>query len=277
MSSNFLSKKFNRDNDRNNFKSNQGKKDKKGQTSIKNRIEENLLGSKFRILNEKLYTISSEEAFDYFKNNPEDFEIYHQGFVIQASKWPVNPNEILFKELKKEKYKNKTIADLGCGEAILAKKLSEIVNEKRKIFSFDLVKLNEFVTECDIKNVPLDDDSVDVATFCLSLMGVNFLDFIIEARRILKNKKGVLMVAEIISRITSIPKFVSLFTKIGFRLLKNMDIKNYLVLLVFRLNDKNNYEVDINTKNDSGLDLLKPCICKKDNNIEKNLNFKFNL
>jgi len=148
MSSNFLSKKFNRDNDRNNFKSNQGKKDKKGQTSIKNRIEENLLGSKFRILNEKLYTISSEEAFDYFKNNPEDFEIYHQGFVIQASKWPVNPNEILFKELKKEKYKNKTIADLGCGEAILAKKLSEIVNEKRKIFSFDLVKLNEFVTEC---------------------------------------------------------------------------------------------------------------------------------
>jgi hypothetical protein len=44
-------------------------------SSIENKMNENLLGAKFRILNEKLYTTSSEEAFDYFNNNPEDFEI----------------------------------------------------------------------------------------------------------------------------------------------------------------------------------------------------------
>jgi len=36
---------------------------------------ENFKASKFRILNEKLYTCSSEEAVEYFKENPEDFEI----------------------------------------------------------------------------------------------------------------------------------------------------------------------------------------------------------
>jgi ribosomal RNA-processing protein 8 len=259
MNSNFLNKKTNREKN----SSNSTKFSKKEKHSIKNKMEENLLGSKFRILNEKLYTISSEEAFEYFKNNPEDFEIYHKGFEIQASKWPINPNEILFKELKKDKYNNKVIADLGCGEALLAKKLSELPDSKRKIHSFDLVKINEFVTECDIKNVPLSNNSVDVATFCLSLMGVNFVEFIMEARRILKNKKGVLIVAEIMSRINSIQNFIALFVKMGFRLIKNLDIKNYFVVLVFRLDDKINKNVDLNKKNLKGLEILKPCLYKK--------------
>jgi ribosomal RNA-processing protein 8 len=255
MNSNFLNRKTNRE-------KNYGNSTKKEKNSFKNKMEENLLGSKFRILNEKLYTISSEEAFEYFKKNPEDFEIYHKGFEIQASKWPINPNEILFKELKKEKYNNKVIADLGCGEAFLARKLSELPNSKRKIHSFDLVKINEFVTECDIKNVPLPDESVDVATFCLSLMGVNFIEFILEAKRILKSKKGVLIVAEIMSRINNIEKFTALFVKMGFRLIKNLDIKNYFVVLVFKLDSKNNEDLNKKiTKNN--FDILKPCLYKK--------------
>ena len=31
--------------------------------------------SKFRILNEKLYTSTGSEAYDYFKDNIEDFDI----------------------------------------------------------------------------------------------------------------------------------------------------------------------------------------------------------
>ncbi len=45
--------------------------------SVKNRMQNNLLSSKFRILNEKLYTTSSKEAFDYFSSNPEDYEIVY--------------------------------------------------------------------------------------------------------------------------------------------------------------------------------------------------------
>ena len=55
MNSNFLNKKTNRDKNYGNT-TNLSKKEK---NSLKNKMEENLLGSKFRILNEKLYTISS--------------------------------------------------------------------------------------------------------------------------------------------------------------------------------------------------------------------------
>lgn len=35
-------------------------------------------------------------------------------------------------------------------------------------------------------HVPLENESVDVAVFCLSLMGTNLQDYILEANRVLK-------------------------------------------------------------------------------------------
>lgn len=55
-----------------------------------------------------------------------------------------------------------------------------------KVRSFDLVKVNDLVEVCDMANVPLDDDSVDIVIFCLSLMGTNFLAFVREACRYTK-------------------------------------------------------------------------------------------
>jgi ribosomal RNA-processing protein 8 len=80
---------------------------------------------------------------------------------------------------------NLKVADLGCGDARLAKTLKD----SHEVFSFDLVSCDEqIVTACDIAQVPLENQAVDVAVFCLSLMGRDFLDFIREANRILKNK-----------------------------------------------------------------------------------------
>lgn len=159
---------------------------------------------------------------------------------------------IIYKELKKGKYKNKTIADLGCGEAFLARNLRD-----RKIHSFDLIKLNEFITQCDVKNVPLEDNCIDTAIFCLSLMGTNFLDFIKEAKRILKNE-GILIVIEITSRIVSVDNFISVFNNLGFELRKQHNIKGFFELFVFRLINK----VKDNTTTDSN-STLKPCLYKK--------------
>jgi ubiquinone/menaquinone biosynthesis C-methylase UbiE len=89
--------------------------------------------------------------------------------------------------LQKEKYNGKIIADLGCGEALLAQTFSKIEENKKTIFSFDLVKYNDFIIKCDISNIPLKDNDVDICIFCLSLMGSNFIEFINEARRILKS------------------------------------------------------------------------------------------
>lgn len=72
------------------------------------------------------------------------------------------------------------IADFGCGEAELSKSV------KQKVHSFDLVATNDCVTACDMAHVPLADSSVDVAVFCLSLMGTNLHDYLVEANRVLK-------------------------------------------------------------------------------------------
>jgi ribosomal RNA-processing protein 8 len=73
---------------------------------------------------------------------------------------------------------------MGCGDAFLARNLKEHCT----LNSFDLCKYNEFITPCDISKTPLGNSSVDYVVFCLSLMGTNFVDYLIEARRILKDK-----------------------------------------------------------------------------------------
>lgn len=73
------------------------------------------------------------------------------------------------------------VADLGCGEARLAKYFDTL-----KVHSFDFVALNDLVTEANMANTNLPAASVDIAVFCLSLMGTNIKDYLREANRILK-------------------------------------------------------------------------------------------
>ena len=79
-----------------------------------------------------------------------------------------------------------TIADLGCGDAMLSFNLEK---QKRKfnldILSYDLQAPNERITKADISNLPVQGGAVNVAVFCLALMGTNWVDFIEEAYRIL--------------------------------------------------------------------------------------------
>ena len=62
---------------------------------------------------------------------------------------------------------------------------------------------NDRVVPCDIANVPLDNDTLDVAIFCLSLMGTNVADFVAEAHRTLK-PGGLLLIAEVRSRFETV-------------------------------------------------------------------------
>ncbi|KAF2113327.1 methyltransferase-domain-containing protein [Lophiotrema nucula] len=103
-----------------------------------------------------------------------------------------------------------TIADLGCGTASLSYRLQSHLKELNlTLHSFDLSKPSgpsaPLVTVADISALPLLDGSVDVAVFCLALMGTNWLDFIDEAWRILR-WKGELWVAEIKSRFGRVAK-----------------------------------------------------------------------
>lgn len=73
------------------------------------------------------------------------------------------------------------VADFGCGDAHLAASLPD-----RKVHSLDLIASKPGVIACDMAHTPLLMESVDVAVFCLSLMGTNLIDFLLEANRVLK-------------------------------------------------------------------------------------------
>ncbi|KAJ2369484.1 hypothetical protein H4S01_000971 [Coemansia sp. RSA 2610] len=66
-----------------------------------------------------------------------------------------------------------------------------------------------------IANVPLDAGSVDVAVFCLALMGTDFMQFTREANRIL-HEGGELKIAEVVSRVADVDVFVDTLEEQGF-------------------------------------------------------------
>ena len=241
------------------FAKNQKNKEYKNEiVKIEEKMENNLEDTKFRILNEKLYKSSSEEALNYFKSNEEDFITYHKGFSMQASKWPVNPNDMILKSLLLPKYKSKIIADIGCGEGKIAQKLVPI---GYKVYSYDLVSMNKYVTVADMKNLPLNNKICDIGIFCLSLMNKNFIPFVVESNRILKIN-GKLLVAEITSRIVDMDKFIKIFEKYGFELIKKRNLQDYFELITF----KKIKDCEISKKDeelDNTYDILKPCLYKK--------------
>ena len=222
-------------------------------TALQKQMQDKLQGGQFRWLNEKLYTTTSEEAFKFMSEEPEMFKVYHDGFRVQVEKWPVNPVDIFIKYLKGNP--NAVVGDFGCGDA----KIAESV--KNKVHSFDLVAVNERVTACDMRNVPLKADTLDVAIFSLSLMGVNFLAFLKEAHRVLK-LGGALKIAEVRSRFDEqkggIERFVQAVSEMGFEH-KNTDRHNKMFVLFDFVKAKKGVA---KIKHADGT-LLKPCIYKR--------------
>jgi ribosomal RNA-processing protein 8 len=195
-------------------------------TPLQAAMRQKLVSARFRHLNQELYTTPSAHSLELFQQNPEMFQEYHEGFRRQVEIWPENPVDgyvlqIKARGMQRMPTKNhgapetndseivtslprtggtSFIADLGCGDAGLAQGLQKDSEKlKLKIFSYDLQNPSPLVTKADIANLPLEDGSIDLAIFCLALMGTNWIDFIEEAYRIL-HWKGELWVAEIKSR-----------------------------------------------------------------------------
>jgi len=83
------------------------------------------------------------------------------------------------------------------------------------VHSFDLVPINERVTPCNLASVPLPAKSIDVAVFCLALMGTDWPLFVEEAHRCLR-LNGILEVVEVESRITDVNAMIKKIENIGF-------------------------------------------------------------
>jgi len=71
------------------------------------------------------------------------------------------------------------------------------------------------LVEASAEDVPLEDESLDVAIFCLSLMGSNFTDYIREAHRCLR-LDGMLHIWEPASYFDDLRKFCNQLGRLGF-------------------------------------------------------------
>jgi very-short-patch-repair endonuclease len=78
------------------------------------------------------------------------------------------------------------------------------------------------VVACDMTHVQLEDETLDVAVFSLSLMGANFADYIREAHRTLKID-GHLHILESTARFQDRAQFLSDLKALGFEVLEVSD------------------------------------------------------
>ncbi|KAJ1814705.1 25S rRNA (adenine645-N1)-methyltransferase, partial [Coemansia sp. RSA 2598] len=221
-----------------------------GLSKLQQKMQQKLKGARFRWINEALYTTTGDKAFEMVQSDPGIFEEYHQGFSSQVEKWPVNPVDMFIKQL--QACKPLVVADMGCGEAKLAATIGTI----HTVHSFDLVAHNSLITPCNIANVPLADSSVDVAIFCLALMGTDFIKFIREANRILRTG-GQLKIAEVVSRVSDVDAFVGELERQGFAL-KRKDSSNKMFIMLEFTKSKSSPAKLVETPG-----LLKPCIYKR--------------
>lgn len=177
---------------------------------FRERLERRLEAGKFRILNEK---INREPGLV-----PEEglFSAYHRGFQHQAKKWPERPLDMIKKRLRRDE----VVADMGCGEAELSK-------EHPLAVSFDLHPTNGRGIQCDIRNVPMRDESADAVVFCLSLMFSDACEAIREGNRVLR-RGGRLLIAEASSRVGDLRAFVQSIECLGFQAL-GMQTNGYFV------------------------------------------------
>ncbi|KAF5286029.1 hypothetical protein FQA39_LY16471, partial [Lamprigera yunnana] len=209
---------------------------------------EKLKAARFRYLNEQMYLNTGEHVQNYFESDPTAYTAYHEGYQHQVTKWPLNPVDTIINKVQKLS-KDYIIADFGCGEAKLAQSVPH------KVHSFDFKAINEHVTPCNMANVPLKNNSVDVAVFCLSLMGTNLNEYILEAKRVLK-KKGLLMLAEVESRFEDVDNFIKNLSSYGFINTEKDFSHNIFCFLDF-------VKSDSKIKNQFSNITLKPCLYKK--------------
>ena len=151
----------------------------------------------------------SEVVHRKLQENPEEWAQYHTLYGEARKDWAVVPYEEMIRWCQKRS--GYVIGDFGCGEA----RLAEAVSDRHTVYSFDHIAVNDEVVACDMAHTPVDDETLDVAIFSLSLMGANITDYVREAHRTLK-LDGQLHIVEATSRFSDRDRFAADLTALGF-------------------------------------------------------------
>jgi len=137
----------------------------------------------------RMFMVShSSTMHERLQSNPQEWHEYHALYRAMRQNWSEVPFEVISKKLQDRP--DWIIGDFGCGEALLAKRLLN------KVYSIDHVAVDGTVIPCDMAHTNLENSSLDVVVFSLSLTGTNIEDYVKEAHRVLK-PNGFVYVAEV--------------------------------------------------------------------------------
>lgn len=64
-------------------------------------LADRLKASRFRFINEQLYTHTGDEAHEIFNEDSSAFTTYHDGYRKQVEQWPLNPLDRIINSIKK--------------------------------------------------------------------------------------------------------------------------------------------------------------------------------
>ena len=238
---------------------------RRGAAELLESMREKLQGARFRWINEKLYKETGAEALEQFQQDTSLFDVYHQGYTTQVEKWPEDPLDRVIGLVRQLRLKKKRgvlcVADMGCGVARLAETLLGEAAARYRVHSYDLVACNKYVTACNIGSVPLADEAVDAVVFCLSLMGTDYVSFLVEGRRVLRDG-GTMIIAETKSRIPSVGRFVRGVETLGFARREADESNKMFVLFQFVKTSAEcakQHAIEYAQK----LTALKPCLYKR--------------
>ena len=131
--------------------------------------------------------LKSENLSNKFTENPELWHKYHEIAEENEQSFPEEeiPRNRIIKELNKIITKrSKEVVDMGCGRAQIAQHYQ--ADPRFNFTNYDHISSNEHVIQCDISNLPLEEDSVDICILSLAMWGSNCEEYIKEANRILE-------------------------------------------------------------------------------------------
>ena len=132
----------------------------------------------FSEMNKSWSTSRSDNTSKRLLKDPSEWYYYHSLYADRRKDWDEIPYLEIAKKIKERP--EWIVADMGCGENLLSKEVSN------KVHAFDYVAIDKDVTACDMSSIPLADQEINAVVFCLSLMGSNYLDYIKEAFRVTK-------------------------------------------------------------------------------------------
>lgn len=123
-------------------------------------------------------------------NDPTEWHQYHKLRRESMKEWPEIPYEYIASKIKN---KRQIVGDFGCGENQMRKFIPE-----NTVYGFDHVACDDSVIACNMAHTPLEDESLDVAVFSLSISWGNTFheEYIKEAYRLLTSGMGLLYIAE---------------------------------------------------------------------------------